>query len=94
MSLYTPSPQSCPRYFNTQGFPKNEKSGKVRTTVYEHPSSGAMMTNILLGAYPDVFAAGTAFDGVTLGCFAAPDGSFDYWSSDCATGLGTVRHTD
>ncbi|KAH8902912.1 alpha/beta-hydrolase, partial [Coniochaeta sp. PMI_546] len=54
-------------------------------------SSGAMMTNVLLGAYPDVFAAGTAFAGVPFGCFAAPDGSFDYWNSDCATGL--VTHT-
>ncbi|KAB5559519.1 feruloyl esterase B [Coniochaeta sp. 2T2.1] len=54
-------------------------------------SSGAMMTNVLLGAYPDVFAAGTAFAGVPFGCYAAPDGSADYWNSDCATGL--VTHT-
>jgi acetylxylan esterase len=54
-------------------------------------SSGAMMTNVLLGAYPDVFAAGSVFAGVPFGCFAAPDGSFDYWNSDCATGL--VTHT-
>ncbi|KAB5513372.1 feruloyl esterase B [Coniochaeta sp. 2T2.1] len=55
-------------------------------------SSGAMMTNVLLGAYPDVFAAGTAFAGVPFGCFAAPDGSRDYWNSDCATGLVQVFH--
>ncbi|KAB5581233.1 Alpha/Beta hydrolase protein [Coniochaeta sp. 2T2.1] len=56
-------------------------------------SSGAMMTNVLLGAYPDVFAAGTAFTGVPFGCFAAPgDGSErDYWSDVCAT--GEVMHT-
>ena len=33
-------------------------------------SSGAMMTEVLLGAYPDVFAAGSAFAGVPFGCFA------------------------
>ncbi|OIW22754.1 alpha/beta-hydrolase [Coniochaeta ligniaria NRRL 30616] len=52
-------------------------------------SSGAMMTEVLLAAYPDVFAAGTAFAGVAFGCFAAPDGSADYWNSDCAGGLVT-----
>ncbi|KAI8304685.1 Acetylxylan esterase A [Colletotrichum sp. SAR11_240] len=34
-------------------------------------SSGAMMTNVLVGAYPDVFAAGAAFAGVPFGCYAA-----------------------
>ncbi|TFY83200.1 hypothetical protein EWM64_g805, partial [Hericium alpestre] len=33
-------------------------------------SSGAMMTNVRMGAYPDVFAAGSAFSGVPYGCFA------------------------
>ncbi|KAB8141746.1 PHB depolymerase family esterase [Chloroflexia bacterium SDU3-3] len=47
-------------------------------------SSGAMMTNVLLGAYPDVFAAGAAFSGVPFGCFATTNGSL--WNSDCATG--------
>ena len=31
-------------------------------------SSGAMMTNVLLGSYPDVFAAGAAYSGVPFGC--------------------------
>lgn len=47
-------------------------------------SSGAMMTNVLVGAYPDVFAAGSAWAGVAFGCFAG-DG-FDVWSDACATG--------
>ncbi|KFZ23449.1 hypothetical protein V502_02084 [Pseudogymnoascus sp. VKM F-4520 (FW-2644)] len=47
-------------------------------------SSGAMMTNVLLGSYPDVFAAGSAFSGVAFGCFVG-DG-YDVWSDDCATG--------
>ncbi|MEV5431763.1 PHB depolymerase family esterase [Streptomyces sp. NPDC052701] len=52
-------------------------------------SSGAMMTNVLLGDYPDVFAAGAAFAGVPFGCFATTDGS--EWNSACAN--GTVTRT-
>ena len=53
-------------------------------------SSGAMMTNVLLGAYPDVFKAGSAFAGVPFGCFAVnPDAL--RWSSACAN--GQVTHT-
>ncbi|MGW6903175.1 extracellular catalytic domain type 1 short-chain-length polyhydroxyalkanoate depolymerase [Streptomyces sp. NPDC054940] len=52
-------------------------------------SSGAMMTNVLLGDYPDVFAAGAAFAGVPFGCFATTDGS--EWNSACAQ--GTVSRT-
>jgi poly(hydroxyalkanoate) depolymerase family esterase len=47
-------------------------------------SSGAMMTNVLLGDYPDVFKAGAAFMGVPFGCFATTDGSM--WNSQCANG--------
>lgn len=47
-------------------------------------SSGAMMTNVLLGVYPDVFKAGAAFAGVPFGCFATTDGSM--WNSTCANG--------
>jgi poly(hydroxyalkanoate) depolymerase family esterase len=50
-------------------------------------SSGAMMTNVLLGDYPDVFAAGAAFSGVPFGCFATADGS--EWNSACANGTVT-----
>ncbi|MFI7500838.1 PHB depolymerase family esterase [Streptomyces sp. NPDC049687] len=52
-------------------------------------SSGAMMTNVLLGDYPDVFAAGSAFAGVPFACFATTDGS--EWNSACSG--GTVIHT-
>jgi poly(hydroxyalkanoate) depolymerase family esterase len=45
-------------------------------------SSGAMMTNVLLGSYPDVFRAGVAFAGVPFACFAGPNS----WNADCATG--------
>jgi len=47
-------------------------------------SSGAMMTNVLLGDYPDVFRAGAAFMGVPFACFATTDGSM--WNSTCANG--------
>lgn len=53
-------------------------------------SSGAMMTQVLLGAYPDVFAAGSAFSGVPFGCFAPTTGNnsgvYGYWNDDCAKG--------
>jgi poly(hydroxyalkanoate) depolymerase family esterase len=52
-------------------------------------SSGAMMTNVLLGDYPDVFRAGSAYAGVPFGCFATTDGS--QWNTACAT--GTVSKT-
>lgn len=47
-------------------------------------SSGAMMTNVLIGSYPDVFAAGSAWAGVPFGCFAG--NGYDVWSDACATG--------
>jgi acetylxylan esterase len=50
-------------------------------------SSGAMMTNVLLGDYPDVFAAGASFAGVPFACFATTNGS--EWNSDCANGQVT-----
>jgi acetylxylan esterase len=45
-------------------------------------SSGGMMTEVLLGAYPDVFQAGSAYAGVPFGCFAGADS----WNTACATG--------
>ncbi|PFH52855.1 carbohydrate-binding module family 1 protein [Amanita thiersii Skay4041] len=48
-------------------------------------SSGAMMTNVLAGAYPDLFRAGAAFAGVPYGCFAGPD----MWNTACAQGTLT-----
>lgn len=45
-------------------------------------SSGAMMTNVLIGAYPDVFQGGAAFSGVPFGCFAGASA----WNTQCALG--------
>ncbi len=47
-------------------------------------SSGAMMTNVMLGDYPDVFKAGAAFAGVPFGCMAT-DGS-SVWNATCPVG--------
>jgi poly(hydroxyalkanoate) depolymerase family esterase len=47
-------------------------------------SSGAMMTNVLLGVYPDVFRAGAAFAGVPFACFATTPPNT--WNSECANG--------
>jgi acetylxylan esterase len=47
-------------------------------------SSGAMMTNVLLGDYPDLFKAGAAFAGVPFSCFAT-NGQGE-WNSQCANG--------
>ncbi|WP_421734578.1 PHB depolymerase family esterase [Cellulomonas sp.] len=54
-------------------------------------SSGAMMTEVLLATYPDVFAAGSAFAGVPATCFSTtspPPGTTSQapWNSDCSGG--------
>ncbi|MFC8907266.1 alpha/beta hydrolase family esterase, partial [Micromonospora sp. NPDC057140] len=47
-------------------------------------SSGAMMTNVMAGLYPDVFNAGVSSSGVPFGCFATTNGS--EWNSECSGG--------
>ncbi|MFS0703841.1 PHB depolymerase family esterase [Cellulomonas sp. 179-A 9B4 NHS] len=54
-------------------------------------SSGAMTTQLLLAAYPDVFAAGAAFAGVPATCFVTnqpkPGTTAQAgWNSECAQG--------
>ncbi|WP_305786482.1 extracellular catalytic domain type 1 short-chain-length polyhydroxyalkanoate depolymerase [Symbioplanes lichenis] len=64
----------------------------VDRTFVTGASSGGMMTNVLLGDYPDVFAAGSAFMGVPFGCFAATAGdpanpaNQAGWNSTCSSG--------
>ncbi|KAH8831945.1 carbohydrate esterase family 1 protein [Flagelloscypha sp. PMI_526] len=50
-------------------------------------SSGAMMSNVLAGAYPDLFKAAASVAGVPFACFATTDGSM--WNSACANGQVT-----
>ncbi|MEV4118887.1 PHB depolymerase family esterase [Micromonospora sp. NPDC049645] len=47
-------------------------------------SSGAMMTNVMVGLYPDLFHAGFSSSGVPFGCFATSNGS--EWNSECSGG--------
>jgi poly(hydroxyalkanoate) depolymerase family esterase len=54
-------------------------------------SSGAMMTEALMGVYPNVFKAGAEMSGVPDGCWAVAYTSSDEWSSPCAD--GTVSMT-
>jgi poly(hydroxyalkanoate) depolymerase family esterase len=59
----------------------NGNSNRVYVTG---ASSGAMMTDVMLGDYPNVFQAGAAFMGVPFGCFAG--NGVDVWNSACADG--------
>ena len=53
-------------------------------------SSGAMMTNVLVGAYPDVFKAGSVYSGVPDGCFFVQGATATQdppgWANACANG--------
>ncbi|KAI0779950.1 putative acetylxylan esterase A [Fomes fomentarius] len=49
-------------------------------------SSGAMMTNVLAGAYPDVFKGGVVDSGVPFACFSLPGQPEDSWNSQCSQG--------
>jgi acetylxylan esterase len=60
------------------------RNGDANRVYVTGASSGGMMTNVLLGDYPDVFKAGAAFMGVPFGCFATTDGSM--WNSQCSSG--------
>jgi acetylxylan esterase len=67
------------------------KYGADATRVYAFGgSSGAMMTQALLGVYPDLFAAGVAISGVACGCwsvdYTGDVASNGQWSGPCAGG--------
>lgn len=51
-------------------------------------SSGAMMTNVLAGSYPEVFEAGSAYSGTAHACFAGAPGNTPFSPNQtCAQGL-------
>ncbi|KAH9432265.1 hypothetical protein MCOR02_006968 [Pyricularia oryzae] len=52
-------------------------------------SSGAMMTQVMAAAYPDMFAAASEFSGEPAGCFRT--GTVRGWNSQCAG--GQLHHT-
>jgi acetylxylan esterase len=69
------------------------KYGGDATRVYAvGGSSGAIMTEAVLGVYPDVFVAGVSLMGVPCGCWAegyndvTGSGSSAQWSGSCAGG--------
>ena len=64
---------------------QNRNGDASRVFVTGH-SSGGMMTNVLLGVYPDVFKAGAAFAGVPFACFAQGSVDGSGWNSSCANG--------
>lgn len=63
---------------------EQHNNGDPNNVYVTGASSGAMMTDVLLAEYPDVFKAGAAFMGVPYHCFATTDGSL--WNSACANG--------
>ncbi|KAI2616731.1 carbohydrate esterase family 1 protein [Hypoxylon sp. NC1633] len=67
--------------------------GDVNRTFVTGTSSGAMMTNVLVGAYPDVFKAGSVYSGVPDGCFYVAGSTATQdppgWNNQCANGQST-----
>ncbi|KAJ7191859.1 carbohydrate esterase family 1 and carbohydrate-binding module family 1 protein [Mycena pura] len=53
-------------------------------------SSGAMMTNVMCAAYPNLFRAASVYSGVAAGCFVSNTGGVDAWNSSCAEGQVTA----
>jgi len=64
--------------------------GDANRTYAMGTSSGAMMSNVLAGAYPDVFKAISVYSGVPDGCFAVPGSTATQdppgWANSCANG--------
>ena len=72
-------------------------SGDAGRVYVSGDSSGGIMTEALLGVYPDVFMAGISIMGVPCGCWAdgyndvtgKPSSGTGQWSSNCANGTVT-----
>ncbi|KAF2713434.1 carbohydrate esterase family 1 protein [Pleomassaria siparia CBS 279.74] len=64
--------------------------GDANRTYVVGTSSGAMMANVLAGAYPDVFKAASVYSGVPDGCFYVSGSTATQdppgWSNSCANG--------
>ncbi|KAK4247902.1 Alpha/Beta hydrolase protein [Corynascus novoguineensis] len=62
-------------------------SGDASKVYVMGGSSGAMMTNVMAGSYPDVFEAGAAFSGVAHACFLGAAGATPFAPNQtCAQG--------
>ncbi|KAB5551074.1 Alpha/Beta hydrolase protein [Coniochaeta sp. 2T2.1] len=76
---------------NMVNYTLSKYSGDASKVYVMGSSSGAMMTNVLAGSYPDVFEAGSAYSGVAFGCFAGAPGATPFSANQtCAQGL---QHT-
>jgi poly(hydroxyalkanoate) depolymerase family esterase len=53
-------------------------------------SSGAMLTEALMGVYPDVFKAGAEMSGVPDGCWSDGWSAQSNWGGTCASGNDTM----
>lgn len=64
--------------------------GDLNRTFVTGTSSGAMMTNVMAGAYPDIFKAGSAYSGVPDGCFHVEGATATQdppgWNNECSGG--------
>ena len=69
--------------------------GDLEKVFVTGSSSGAMMTNVMVGAYPDTFKAGSVYSGVPDGCFYVSGATATQdppgWSNACAN--GQLTHT-
>src|SRR5579883_50780 len=68
---------------------EQHNNGDPNNVYVTGASSGAMMTDVMIAEYPDVFKAGSAFMGVPYHCFAtgaATATSGSTWNSACADG--------
>jgi poly(hydroxyalkanoate) depolymerase family esterase len=72
---------------------ENRNGDADRVFIAGH-SSGGMMTNVMLGSYPDVFKAGAAYAGVPFACYAQGPVDSLGWNSNCAQGKVTMTGKD
>ncbi|KIM94071.1 carbohydrate-binding module family 1 protein, partial [Oidiodendron maius Zn] len=74
---------------NMVKYAETHYGGDINRVYMTGSSSGAMMTNVLAGAYPDIFKAGTLYGGVPDGCFyvaGATPGTTPAWNGECSSG--------
>lgn len=73
---------------NMVNYALSEYGGDPDRVYVMGSSSGAMMTNVLAGSYPDVFEAGSAYSGTAHACFAGAEGATPMSANQtCAQGL-------
>jgi len=73
---------------NMVSYTLNKYNGNSTRVYAMGASSGAMMTNVLAGSYPNVFEAGAAFSGVAHACFAGAASATPFSANQtCAQGL-------